>query len=174
MVRPDYERFLTIRKLLREKSRQKKALTAELKALSATSFLRCGEIKRELAVVTEDMEELRSELSLLLSRFDKTDPDGMKEVGQQLDAMTASKTGLETIAAKAANGMDTEIEKFRALQEQAKAVDAAELHTARMELRGEMTAAVREKIKVTSFLWHKKASLVTGRDDELCIPQCEM
>ena len=45
--------------------------------------------------------------------------------------------------------MDTEIEKFRALQEQAKAVDAAELHTARMELRGEMTAAVREKVKDT-------------------------
>ena len=57
--------------------------------------------------------------------------------------------GLETIAAKAADGMDTEIEKFRALQEQARAVDADELYAARMELRGEMTAAVREKIKDT-------------------------
>ena len=35
------------------------------------------------------------------------------------------------------------------MQERAKAVDAAELHAARMELRGEMTAAVREKIKDT-------------------------
>ena len=39
--------------------------------------------------------------------------------------------------------------KYRALQEQAKVVDVAELHTARMELRGGMTAAVREKIKDT-------------------------
>ena len=45
--------------------------------------------------------------------------------------------------------MDAEVEKFRALQEQAKTVDANELHAARMELRGEMTAAVREKIKDT-------------------------
>ena len=45
--------------------------------------------------------------------------------------------------------MDAEVEKYRALQEQAKVVDAAELHTARMELRGGMTAAVREKIKDT-------------------------
>ena len=149
LIRPDYERFLTIRKLLREKSRQKKALTAELKTLSATSFLRRGEIKRELAAVTEDMEELKSELSMLLADFGKTDAEDMKEVKQQLDAMNASKVGLETIAAKAADGMDTEIEKFRALQEQAKAVDAAELHAARMELRGEMTAAVREKVKDT-------------------------
>ena len=52
----------------------------------------------------------------------------------------------EGIAAKAADSIDTEIEKFRA---QAKTVNTAELHTARMELRGEMTAAVREKIKDT-------------------------
>ena len=149
LIRPDYERFLTIRKLLREKSKQKKSLTAELKTLSATSFLRRGELKRELAAITEDMEELKSELSMLLADFGKTDAESMKEVKQQLDVMTASKTGLETIAAKAVDSMDTEIEKFRALQEQAKAVDAAELHAARMELRGEMTAAVREKIKDT-------------------------
>ena len=77
LIRPDYERFLTIRKLLREKSMQKKALTAELKTLSATSFLRRGEIKRELAAVTEDMEELKSELSMLLADFGKTDVEGI-------------------------------------------------------------------------------------------------
>ena len=149
LIRPEYERFLTIRKLLREKSKRKKALTAEHKTLSATSFLRRGEIKRELAAVTEDMEELKSELSMLLSEFGKTDPDGMKKVRQRLDAMNASKAGLETIAAKAADSIDTEIEKFRALQEQAKAVDTDELHAARMELRGEIIVAVREKIKDT-------------------------
>ena len=148
-IQPSYERFLEVRRLLREKSRQKKELTAELKALNPTSFLRRGEVKRELAAVTEDMEELKSELSMLLSEFGKTDPDGMKEVKQRLDAMTANKAGLENIAAKAADSMDTEIEKFRALQDHAKTVDAAELHAARMELRGEMTAAVWEKIKDT-------------------------
>ena len=148
-IQPSYERFREVRRFLREKSRQKKALTAELKALSPTSFLRRGDIKQELAAVTEDMGELKSELSMLLADFGKTDAEGMKDVKQQLDAMTASKAGLETIAAKAADSMDTEIEKFRALQEQAKTVNTAELHTARMELRGEMTAAVREKIKDT-------------------------
>ena len=148
-IQPSYERFLEVRRLLREKSKQKKALTAELKTLSPTSFLRRGEIKRELAAVTENMEELKSELSMLLADFGKTDAEGMKDVKQQLDAMTASKTGLETIAAKAADSMDAEVEKYRALQEQAKAIDAAELHAARIELRGEMTAAVREKIKDT-------------------------
>ena len=148
-IQPSYERFLEVRRLLREKAKQKKALTAELKALSPTSFLRRGEIKRELAAVAEDMEELKSELFMLLADFGKTDAGGMKEVRQQLDAMNASKTGLEAIASKAADSIDTEIEKFRALQDQAKTVDAAELHAARMELRGEMTAAVREKIKDT-------------------------
>ncbi len=148
-IQPSYERYLEIRRLLREKFKQKKALTAELKALSPTSFLRRGEIKRELAAVTEDMEELKSELSMLLSEFGKADLEGMKEVKQRLDAMTANKAGLETIAAKAADSMNAEVEKYRALQEQAKEVDTDELHAARMELRSEMTAAVREKIKDT-------------------------
>ena len=148
-IQPSYERYLEIRRLLREKFKQKKALTAELKALSPTSFLRRGEIKRELAAVTEDMEELKSELSMLLSEFGKADPEGMKEVKQRLDAMTANKAGLENIAGKAADSMNAEVEKYRALQEQAKEVDTYELHAARMELRSEMTAAVREKIKDT-------------------------
>ena len=128
---------------------QKKVLAAELKVLNPTSFLRRWEIKRELAAATEDMKELRSELSMLPADFGKTNVESMKEVKQRLDAMNASKMGLETIASKAADSMDAEVEKFRALQEPAKAVDAAELYTARMELRGEMTAAVREKIKDT-------------------------
>lgn len=74
----------------------------------------------------------------------------MKEVKQQLDAMTANKTGLEDVAAKAADALDAEVQKYHALQEQSEAVDAEELHTARMELRGNMTAEVREKIKDTS------------------------
>ena len=79
-IQPSYERFLEVRRFLREKSKQKKALTAELKALSPTSFLRRGDIKRELAAVTEDIEELKSELSMLLADFGKTDAEGMKDV----------------------------------------------------------------------------------------------
>ncbi|WP_343274522.1 MobA/MobL family protein [Ligaoa zhengdingensis] len=148
-IQSDYERSLEIRKLLREKSKHKKALTAELKALSPTSFLRRGEIKCELAAVTEDMEELKSEMSVLLAGFDKADPEHMKEVKQRFDAMTANKAGLERVAANAAASMDAEIVKYSELQEQAETVDTDELLTARMELRGGMTVEVREKIKNT-------------------------
>ena len=148
-IQPSYERYLDVRKLLWEKSAQKKELTADLKSVSLANFLRRGEIKRELAAVTEDMEELKSEQSMLLENFGKTDTDGMKEVKQRLDAMTDNKTALETVAAKAAVSMDTEIEKFRELQEQAKEIDTDELHAARMKLRGDMTESVREQIKDT-------------------------
>lgn len=105
------------------------------------------EIKDERATLTEDMEELNFELSVLLHGFEKADAEGMKEVRQRLDAMTVNKARLETIAAKAADSMDAEVEKYHALQGQAKAVDADELHAARMELRDGMNEEVREKIK---------------------------
>ena len=107
-----------------------------------SELLEDGTVTDEVAALTALLDKSGC-LKEYFSKFEQ------KEIKQRLDAMTANKTGLETIAAKAANSMDAEVEKYRALQEQAKVVDAAELHTARMELRGGMTAAVREKIKDT-------------------------
>ena len=95
------------------------------------------------------MEELNFELSVLLHSFEKAGAEGMKEVGHRLDAMIANKEGLERVAANAAASVDAEIAKYSELQEQANAVDADELHAARMELRDDMNEEVREKIKAT-------------------------
>ena len=165
-IQPDYARYLEIRKLLREKAKQKKDLTAELRMLNPLNLMRRAEIKKALATLTEDMEELRSEMDMLIAGFGKSDPDGMKEVKQQLDAMNANKIGLEDVAAKAADALDAEVQKYHALQEQSEAVDAEELHTARMELRGNMTAEVREKIKDT-FGKHYDADRFRQADREV-------
>ena len=65
------------------------------------NLIRRAEIKKILTTLTEDAEELKSEMDMLIAGFGKSDPEGMKEVKQQLDAMTANKTGLEGVAAKA-------------------------------------------------------------------------
>ena len=166
VIWPDYARYLEIRKLLREKSRQKKELAAELKTLNPLNLMRRAEIKKALATITEDAEELKPEMDILIAGFGKSDPDGMKEVKQQLDAMNANKTGLEDVAAKAADALDAEVQKYHALQEQAETVDADELHTARMELRGNMTTEVREKIKDT-FGKHYNADRFRQADREV-------
>ena len=171
-IQPDYARYLEIRKLLREKAKQKKDLTAELRMLNPLNLMRRAEIKKALATLTEDMEELRSEMDMLIAGFGKGDPDGMKEVKQQLDALNANKTGLEDVAAKAADALDAEVQKYHALQEQSEAVDAEELHTARMELRGNMTAEVREKIKDT-FGKHYDADRFRQADREVSELLCE-
>ena len=166
VIRPDYARYQEIRKLLREKSRQKKELAAELKTLNPLNLMRRAEIKKALATITEDAEELKPEMDILIAGFGKSDPDGMKEVKRQLDAMNANKTGLEDVAAKAADALDAEVQKYHALQEQAETVDADELHTARMELRGNMTTEVREKIKDT-FGKHYNADRFRQADREV-------
>ena len=166
VIQPDYARYLEIRKLLREKSRQKKELAAELKTLNPLNLMRRAEIKKALATITEDAEELKPEMDILIAGFGKSDPDGMKEVKQQLDAMNANKTGLEDVAAKVADALDAEVQKYHALQEQAETVDADELHTARMELRGNMTTEVREKIKDT-FGKHYNADRFRQADREV-------
>lgn len=134
--------------------------------MNPLNLMRRAEIKKALATITEDAEELKPEMDILIAGFGKSDPDGMKEVKQQLDAMNANKTGLEDVAAKAADALDAEVQKYHALQEQAETVDADELHTARMELRGNMTTEVREKIKDT-FGKHYNADRFRQADREV-------
>ena len=148
-IQPDYARYLELNKLLREKDRQRKSLLAEQKSLHPLAIKRRSEIKSELAALIEEMEEPRSERDMLITWFGQSDAERMKAVKRQLDAMAANKTGLETVAAKASESLDTEVQKYHALQEQAEAVDADELHAARMELRDGMNEKVREKIRDT-------------------------
>ena len=149
VIQPDYDRYMELRRLIREKSRQKKELIAEQKALHPLKLARWAEIKSELTTNTEYMEELKSEQFRLLNRFGISEPEEMKEVQRQLAAMTYNKVGLETAADKAADAMESELEKYRSLLEQAAYVDPDELLVARMELRKAMTADVREKIRDT-------------------------
>lgn len=53
------------------------------------------ELSRQIAALTEDMEELRREKAMLLHSFEKSDDIGMKEIRQWVDSMKASLQKLE-------------------------------------------------------------------------------
>ena len=84
--------YKTIQTAIKDKTAQRKALLAEQAKLSPMQFIRSSQISQEIAVLTEDHEELRFRKEQLLASV----PDGdMKSVARQEKDLSASMTKLE-------------------------------------------------------------------------------
>ena len=128
-------------------SRERKGLLDEKKATSVLNILKQRELAKRIAQLSEDIEELRSEKAMILSRFDKTDDDGMKEVKKWVASMESSLQRLEQTEAKYQAELDTALAQFRELVGEEESMDKAELHTRRQGLRKTYTQDARDKLQ---------------------------
>ena len=139
-------------------SRERKGLLDEKKATSVLNILKQRELAKRIAQLSEDIEELRSEKAMILSRFDKTDDDGMKEVKQWVASMESSLQRLEQTEAKYQAELDAALAQFRELAGEAEGMDKAELHAHRQILRKTNTQDARDKLQQVHG---KQYSLIT-------------
>ena len=139
-------------------SRERKGLLDEKKATSVLNILKQRELAKRIAQLSEDIEELRSEKAMILSRFDKTDDDGMKEVKQWVASMESSLQRLEQTEAKYQAELDAALAQFRELAGEAEGMDKAELHAHRQILRKTNTQDARDKLQQAHG---KQYSLIT-------------
>ena len=116
-------------------SRERKGLLDEKKATSVLNILKQRELAKRIAQLSEDIEELRSEKAMILSRFEKDDDDGMKEVKKWVASMESSLQRLEQTEAKYQAELDAALAQFRELVGEAESMDKAELAEKRQILR---------------------------------------
>lgn len=128
-------------------SRERKGLLDEKKATSVLNILKQRELAKRIAQLSEDIEELRSEKAMILSRFDKTDDDGMKEVKKWVASMESSLQRLEQKEAKYQAELDAALAQFRELTGEAESMDKAELHAHRQILRKPYAQDARDKLQ---------------------------
>lgn len=128
-------------------SRERKGLLDEKKATSVLNILKQRELAKRIAQLSEDIEELRSEKAMILSRFDKTDDDGMKEVKKWVASMESSLQRLEQTEAKYQTELDAALVQFRELTGEAESMDKAELHAYRQILRKPYAQDARDKLQ---------------------------
>ena len=128
-------------------SRERKGLLDEKKATSVLNILKQRELAKRIAQLSEDIEELRSEKAMILSRFDKTDDDGMKEVKKWVASMESSLQRLEQTEAKYQAELDVALAQFRELTGEAESVDKTELHIQRQILRKPNTQDARDRLQ---------------------------
>ena len=146
-------------------SRERKGLLDEKKATSVLNILKQRELAKRIAQLSEDIEELRSEKAMILSRFDKTDDDGMKEVKQWVASMESSLQRLEQTEAKYQAELDAALAQFRELTGEAESMDKAELHAQRQILRKPNTKDARDKLQQAHGKQYSPITMMEAQQD---------
>ena len=146
-------------------SRERKGLLDEKKATSALNIIKQRELAKRIAKLSEDIEELRSEKAMILSRFDKADDDGMKEVKQWVASMESSLQRLEQTEAKYQAELDAALAQFRELTGEAESMDKTELHIQRQILRKPNTQDARDKLQRAHGKQYSPITMMEAQQD---------
>ena len=94
-LRPALAEYNQLAKDIRDKTKERRSLLSEKKALSAVHVFRHRELAAKIAALTEDLEELRSEKNLLLASLAYTEEDAAEQFPKDIAAMEQSLKRLE-------------------------------------------------------------------------------
>ena len=164
-VMPVLRQYFDLVGQIKTLSRERKGLLDEKKATSVLNILKQRELAKRIAQLSEDIEDLRSEKAMILSRFDKTDDDGMKEVKKWVASMESSLQRLEQTEAKYQAELDAALAQFRELVEGAENMNKAELHDQRQLLRMSNTQDARDKLQQTHGKQYSAITMMEAQQD---------
>ena len=139
-LRPALAQHNQVSKDIRDKTKERRSLLSEKKALSAVHVFRHRELAAKIAALTEDLEELRSEKNLLLASLAYTEEDAADKFPKDIAAMEQSLKRLEEQEHeeqehKYSAELDAALNEYAGLREQAQSVDPVQLYEARQAIR---------------------------------------
>lgn len=134
-LRPALAQYNQLAKDIRDKTKERRSLLSEKKALSAVHVFRHRELAAKIAALTEDLEELRSEKNLLLASLAYTEEDAADKFPKDIAAMEQSLKRLEEQEQKYSAELDAALNEYAGLREQAQGFDPVQLYEARQAIR---------------------------------------
>ena len=147
--KPELERYTGLAQQLKEKSKERKALVAEKKALPVYRVKRHKALAVRIAELTEELEELRSEKALLLQRFEYAEDAGAEAFCKDIATMEAGLKRLETQEQKYAAELDKALDEYAELKAQAVELDPGELYEAGRAIRPAQEKAAERQLEET-------------------------
>ena len=155
--KPELERYTGLVQQIKEKSKERKALVAEKKELPIYHVKRHKALAVRIAELTEDLEELRSEKSLLLQKFEYAEDAGAESFRKDIATMEAGLKKLEAQEQKYSAELDKVLAEYAELKAQTADFDPVELYKARNAIRPVQEKEVEQQLEGTM---HEKPSLV--------------
>ena len=155
--KPELERYTGLVQQIKEKSKERKTLVAEKKALPIYHVRHHKALAVRIAELTEDLEELRSEKTLLLQKFEYAEDAGAEAFRKDIATMEAGLKKLEAQEQKYSAELDKALDEYAELKAQAADFDPVELYKARQVIRPALEKAVKKQLEDTM---HEKPSLI--------------
>ena len=147
--KPELERYMGIAQQIKEKSKERKVLVAEKKELPVYHVKRHKALAVRIAELTEDLEELRSEKSLLLQRFEYAEDVGAEAFRKDIATMETGLKKLEAQEQKYSAELNKALTEYAELKAQAMDFDPVELYEARRAIREDAESFAIDRIKST-------------------------
>ena len=155
--KPELERYTGLVQQIKEKSKERKTLVAEKKALPIYHVKRHKAVAVRIAELTEDLEELRSEKALLFQKLEYAEDAGAEEFRKDIATMEAGLKKLEAQEQRYSAELDKALAEYAELKAQASDFDSVELYQARQVLRPAQEKAAERQLEETL---QKKPSLI--------------
>ena len=147
VYRPQMARYNGLVRQIKDKSRERKALLAEKKALPARKIFKHKELAARIAELTEDLEELCSEKALLLQQFEYAEDAGAETFRKDIAALESNLEKLDEQEQKYSAALDAALHEYAEVKSQAAGLDPVELYEARQAIRLGQEAAANEKLE---------------------------
>ena len=155
--KPELEHYTGLVQQIKEKSKERKTLVAEKKALPIYHVKHHKALAVRIAELTEDLEELRSEKALLLQKFEYAEDAGAEAFRKDIATMEAGLKKLEAQEQKYSAELDKALDEYAELKAQAADFDPVELYKARQGIR---PAQEKESEKQLEDAMQEKPSLI--------------
>ena len=155
--KPELEHYTGLVQQIKEKSKERKTLVAEKKALPIYHVKRHKALAVRIAELTEDLEELRSEKALLFQKLEYAEDAGAEEFRKDIATMEAGLKKLEAQEQRYSAELDKALAEYAELKAQASDFDSVELYQARQVLRPAQEKAAERQLEETL---QKKPSLI--------------
>ena len=128
-VQPKLKQYAALVQQIKQKSRERKSLLIEQKQTSRLNLVKQHDLSRQIATVTEELEELRSEKENLLITLGCVDDAGIKAVQEEVAAMGASLHRLDEQKEQYSAELDETLQQYKQLQSPAEAEDQQKIRT---------------------------------------------
>ena len=164
-VQSDIRQYEDIVKQLKAKIMERRVLLDEKKNTPAIQVFRHRELAQKIAVLTEDIEELKSEKALLLNQLNCADNHGMDKIKQHIASMESSLETLNQQEKKYTVELDVALAQYTELQQQASDMDTIELDTARHAIRTDKEREIAQRLQAAHGKKFDSGTLAQSRKD---------
>lgn len=165
VLRPELERYLRLVKQIKDKTKQRNLLLDERKATPVWNLAKQQDLAKQIAALSEDIEELRSKKAMLLHSLDCADDAAMGDVKKDIAAMEAVLKKLDGQESKYAAELESVLQQHRELEAQTAEFDAEELTAARLQLRPDMDRSTVSRVQAAYETQYNPFTMTEARRD---------